>query len=140
MLTQLKADQLAARKAKQTVRAKLLTTLISDAEMIGKNDGNRETTESEVIALVKKYIKNAEEVLLHGNNAETVEELAILEGYLPTQLNDDQIEVIVQQVIEEQSLTEPKQMGLIMKHLKQNYDGQFDGAAAARIAKEQLNV
>jgi hypothetical protein len=139
MFTQLKKDQLLARKNKETVKAKLLTTLISDAAMIGKNDGNREPTESEIIALIKKYIKNAEETLLHSENVDTVQELTILESYLPHQLSDDEIWDIVRDVSKELNLTEVKQMGLVMKHLKQNYDGQFDGASASRIAKEHLS-
>lgn len=139
MLQQLKNDQLQARKNKESVKAKLLTILISDAVMIGKNDGNREPTESEIIALIKKYIKNAEETLTYSDNVDTVQELAILESYLPHQLSDDEIWDIVREVSKELNLTEIKQMGLIMKHLKEDYDGQFDGAVASRIAKEHLS-
>lgn len=139
MLTRLKADFLRARKDRKQVIIGLLSILISDAQMIGKNDGDRQVTDSEIIALVKKYIKNTEETLMHTDNVDVVLELAILEAYLPTQLTDDDIWNIVRNVSEEQNLNSPKQMGLIMKYFKENHDGEFDGASAARIAKEHLS-
>ena len=48
LFSQIKADQLAARKAKDGLKATLLTTLIGELTAIGKNDGNREVTDAEV--------------------------------------------------------------------------------------------
>lgn len=52
---QIKAASLTARKARDTVASALLTTLLSDVVMIGKNAG-RETTDAEAVAIVKKFI------------------------------------------------------------------------------------
>lgn len=140
MLAQLKADYLQARKKRDHVMIGLLSALISDAQMIGKDDGGRQPTDTEIITLIKKYIKNAEETLMHAKDNNTVVvELAVLESYLPAQLSDDDIWDIVRAVSEELNLDSPKQMGLLMKHFKENYGGQFDGASAARIAKEHLS-
>ena len=57
LLNKIKADQLAARKAKDGLATALLTTLIGDAEMVGKNAG-RLVTDEEVVAVIKKFIKN----------------------------------------------------------------------------------
>ncbi len=139
MLAQIKADYLQARKDRDTVMVKLLSTFINDAEMIGKNDGGREVTESEVVALLKKYIKNLEETLAVVQDENTVLEKGMLETYLPTQLSADDITAIVLDQIEVEGYDSPKQMGAIMKFLKQNYDGQFDGKVASQIAREQLS-
>ena len=49
LINQIKSDALEARKARQTNTATLLTTLYSEASMVGKNDGNRESTDAEVL-------------------------------------------------------------------------------------------
>jgi len=46
LINKIKSDSLEARKARQTDTATLLTTLYSEASMIGKNLGNRESTRS----------------------------------------------------------------------------------------------
>ena len=48
LLAQLKKDSLLARKAADGVRATLLSTLIAEAEMVGKNAGNRESRDDVV--------------------------------------------------------------------------------------------
>lgn len=138
MLATLKADYLEARKQRDTVMTKLLSTFINDAEMIGKNDGGREVTESEIVALLKKYIKNLTETLEVSGDETTRIEIGLLQTYLPTQLSEDEISRILLDQIEENGFDSPKQMGQLMKFLKENYDGQFDGKRASQLARELL--
>ena len=63
LMDQIKADQVSARKQKMTAVASLLTTLIGEAEMVGKNAGNRAPTDAEVQAVIKKFIKNLDETI-----------------------------------------------------------------------------
>ena len=61
LLAQLKKDSLLARKAADSVRATLLSTLIAEAEMVGKNAGNRESSDDEVQQTIRKFLKNNQE-------------------------------------------------------------------------------
>ena len=63
LLETINQDRNEARKMKYTATATLLTTLYSEAQMVGKNDGNRETTDAEVVAVIKKFVKNIDETL-----------------------------------------------------------------------------
>ena len=63
LLTQLKKDSMLARKAVDRVRATLLSTLIGEAEMVGKNAGNRESTDEEVQQMIRKFLKNNQEAV-----------------------------------------------------------------------------
>ena len=63
ILESVKKAQLQARKEKRAVDASTLTTLIGEAEMIGKNDGNRASTDAEVVTVIKKFVKNIDETL-----------------------------------------------------------------------------
>ena len=62
LIEKIRVDQLASRKAAfnypatNKLQADLLTTLLGEEVMVGKNAGSRETTDAEVIAIVKKFI------------------------------------------------------------------------------------
>jgi uncharacterized protein len=151
LLSTLKADQLAARKSKQSVKAGLLTTLIGEAEMVGKNDGNREVTDSEVTALVKKFMKGVDEsIAALTKNLGTedgidrlrlnilFEERVILESYLPQQFTQEQLTHIIGSMKVEFNVLDVKGKGVIMKSLKERFDGQYDGKMAAQVVDAAL--
>ena len=143
LLNQIKKDQLQARKERDTVQAGLLTVLLAEATMVGKNDGNRETTDEEVISVIKKTIKNLEEVIRVANVAEAVwlaiTEREILKQYLPLQMTELVLTEIIEAMIAEHQVTNMKGMGLIMKELKAHYGGEYDGKMASDIVKKLLS-
>jgi len=144
LLSEIKKDQLQSRKDKNTAVISILTTLIGEAAMAGKNDGNRESTDLEVVVVIKKFIKNGNELATavgDGNAGylEAMTEIAILESYLPSQLSVDEISDIVSKQISTLEEVSPKSMGKIMSHLKNNYAGKYDGRLASKIVKEALN-
>jgi uncharacterized protein len=147
LLMTLKADQLAARKSRDQLKASLLTTLIGEAEMLGKNDGNREVTDSEVTALIKKFIKNVDITLdaiglkmydADGRIADAQEERRILDSYLPKQLTQEQLTHIIGSMKVEFNVLDVKGKGAIMKTLKERFDGQYDGKMAAQVVDSAL--
>lgn len=143
LMNTIRSKQIEARRAKDNITATLLTTLLGEAGMIGKNDGNRETTDSEVIAIVRKFIKNNEETMQHiqADNPSGYEGLkqenALLGGLLPKQLSDDELRVIISNIKVELNAG-PKDMGRIMARLRADYDGQYDGRVASTLVKEIL--
>ena len=143
LIDTIKADQLQARKDRYKDTIALLTTFYSEAAMIGKNDGGRVTTDAEVIALVKKFIKNAEERRdnLDESDARYVNdgfEINVLSQYLPTQMSDDELKDFIGEVIGTHGLQSPKDMGVIMKELKATKAGLYDGGKASQLAKALL--
>jgi uncharacterized protein YqeY len=125
----------------------VLTTLLGEAYAIGKNDGNRETTNGEVIALIKKFIGNIDLtldillpkitdqlVLAQINNLKI--EKTWLETFLPRQLSNPELVKIIEACI--YASTVKPNMGSIMKELKAKYDGLYDGKNASVIIKDLL--
>ena len=139
LLQQIKDDQLQARKEKNQILSSLLTTLIGEAAMIGKNDGNRESTDAEVVAVIKKFIKNIDESLKVKPDKVLPLEKIMLEGYLPKQLSEQELRAKINDHIIFAELKGMQSMGKVMSHLKQNYDGQYDGKLASQIVKELLS-
>lgn len=133
LMEQIKNEQIAARKAGaiEAREASLLTTLLGEAAMVGKNAG-RETTDQEVVAVVKKFIKNIDETITALTAREQdisafLVERRILERYMPTQLDEQGLKAIASTMTS---------MPEFMKHLKENFAGQYDGKLASTIAKQ----
>lgn len=141
LLQQVKSDQIAARKSRDTLKATLLTTLIGEAEGDSKRTGE-EITDSKIIGLVQKFIKGANDTLkvvgYVGDVAvQSNAELHILNGYLPQQLTETQLIEIVTAIKAEISAT-PKDMGKVMGLLKSRHEGQYDGKIASAVVKAAL--
>lgn len=145
LMQKIKDLQLAARKAGKSTPAALYTTLLGEAAMIGKNDGNRETTDAEVTAVVKKFVKNIDETIAaitrnNGDASRLQVERQLLEALLPTQLTEDELTQHVIAIVaglQSTGVDNPK-MGDVMKVLKQRFDGQYDGKLASNIIKSYV--
>jgi len=136
-LTTIKGANLKARKAKNRIVSNVLTTLIGEIEIVGKNDGNRETTESETIAVINKFKKNALETV---NNMKErgisedeiqkyVDEVDLYSSYLPTLLSETELTDIIKSIIGDGEVN----IGKIMGTLKKEHNGTFDGKMANKI-------
>jgi len=147
IVNQLKQDQLQARKDRDADLASFLTTVFAEVVTVGKDDGNRETTDQETIAVLKRYIKRAEEMLTilaasmprpnAGTDAANFE-IEVINRYLPKQLSEDELNVVIAQIIEAREFISMKDMGPTMQALKAMYEGTYDGATAVDIVRQQL--
>ena len=88
-----------------------------------------------IVSKIKSMIKNAA-----ATNSLTDEELEILNKYLPKQMSDSELRDVIDSYIKTEGLTDIKQMGQIMNHLKKNYEGQYNGSSASVIIKEILTI
>lgn len=137
LLDKIRADQLAARKNREADKASLLTTLIGEAAMKGKNSGNRESTDSEVEEVIRKFLKgNRENMAIAGDRRDgdwcdrLDAEREVLESYLPKQLSVDEIRAKIQ--------GQEKSKPALMKYLKENFAGLYDGKAASQVVDEYI--
>lgn len=143
--------QIQARKARVTaddaIRVSLLTTLLGEAAAVGKNAGNRDTTDAEVVAIVKKFLKNIEETqtaVVGKPFAEDAQhrldvEKAALAAFLPAQLDESELRQALQALAWTLGTAGPKDLGRLMKALKDQYDGRYDGKLASVLCKEVLS-
>jgi len=73
--------------------------------MIGKNAGNRESTDQEVLQVIEKFVKNANEVknilLKNNKDARNVDnEILVLSKYLPSKMSYEELENVIGDIIE----------------------------------------
>jgi uncharacterized protein len=140
LLKQIRADALAARKA-HSADAGVLTTLIGEVDTKTKGfSPAREMTDAEVVAVVTKFIKGADEtikVLDPAKNsvaiAKAQAERTVLERYLPKQMTDAEIETFVRGRVDAGD-----NMGGIMSALKAEHAGRYDGKRASQIVRDAL--
>ena len=83
---------------------------------------------------IESYEKGGRDDLAAKERAE----LAIVQGYLPEQLGEAEIEAFVREAIAESGATSPKQMGVVMQAAMPRVEGRADGKAVSRIVRRLL--
>jgi uncharacterized protein YqeY len=139
MLNLIREDLLKARKERNNIKSNLLNILYSECIKIGKDNGNRDPTEQEIINTISKFIKNNNitlDNLLKTNREEDIQkikiELDILNNYLPKRLTEVQLTSVINEFV---SNTPGCKIGDIMQFLKINYNNQYDNKLASNIIK-----
>ncbi len=111
--------------------------------------GKREEglTDAEVEAVVQKEVKKrreSAEIYTQAGRDELaqkeLDEMAILEKYLPQQLSEAEIEALLRQIIDEGKLTlDAKNQGMFIGQVKKRVGSAADGAVVARVVARLLN-
>lgn len=143
LIQRLFADMIAARKGNDPVAKSLLVTLYSEAAMVGKNKRNGDTTDDEVVSVIKKFASNVDETIRHleeisRDSEQQRRELDILNSYLPKQMSEGELVQAIRDIVEVLGVSGPKAMGAVMAELKKQYSGQYDGKIASNIVKSIL--
>ena len=145
LLHPIRDASIADRKARDTESAALLTTLLAEAARKGLDDGKRESTDAEVLKVLKRFIDGANEMsekLPAGPRREhALREKAVLEALMPTQprqITGDELGLVIDSIISTLTDKSPKSMGLVMGALKTKLPGAHDGTEASAMAKVKL--
>lgn len=142
LIERIKADFIAAFKESKGNEAKK-----AEKDFLGllKSDFTKDSKDPDdafVVSKIKAMIKNAQinnsQGEATGETALTEAELAILNGYLPTQLSEEQLTEIVTNEANDKGYKNKADMGKLMSFLKNNYGGQYDGKMASTIVKDFL--
>ena len=142
----LQADLHDAMRARDKVRAgtlRMALTSVTTAEVAG--DEARELSDDEVLKVLAKEAKKRKESASAYADAGRPEladrenaELAILEAYLPAQLDDAELDAIASAAADEVGATGMKQMGQVMKAAQAKVAGRADGGRVAAAVKKTL--
>jgi uncharacterized protein YqeY len=142
---ELKAAMRGGDELRKTV-LRLLVAQIKNAEADARTDGRGGVlSDADVLALVRREIKQHEESLLEAQNAgredlvaEQQAELGVLREFLPQQLSREQIVELAQQTIVEVNATSAKQHGQVMKALQPKVKDIADGKLVNEVVRELL--
>ena len=110
-----------------------------------EKDKGIELTDEQIIELISKEVKKRKDSIADyekGGREDLVnqinEEISYLEKYLPKQLTEEEITVIVKQIIAELGATTMKDMGKVMKAAKEKMGVTADGKTINKVVKENL--
>ncbi|MGP1541341.1 GatB/YqeY domain-containing protein [Peptostreptococcus stomatis] len=137
-------DLKSSMKNKDTIR-KSVVTLIRAAIKQHEVDNRVELADDAIIDIISKQLKQRKDSLAEFENAnrddlveETKSEIQVLEGYLPQQLSEEELEKIVIETIAEVGATSMKDMGKIMATIKPKTAGRADGRKINELVKKNL--
>ena len=142
LVSQVQAASLEARKIKDSTRATLLVTLFAAMQKVGKDAGNRQTSDDEAVRVLKQFLKGVEEFLAVVKDEATVARLTteknVLESFLPAQADAESLKVAIAEIVASLADNSPKSMGLVMKLLKERFAGNYDGSLASKLTRDAL--
>lgn len=124
---------------------RLISAAIKDRDIAARGQGTGHATNTELLDLLAKMIKQREESeKIYAENArpelakQEAEEIVIIREYLPKQLSDKESETAIEAVIAEVGASSIKDMGKVMGALKLRYAGQMDFGKAGAVVKAKL--
>ena len=146
----------------------LLKPLIKEASVKSLKEGNKEITmvlrlilaefqkeeisqgsdlnNNDELSLLQKMIKQRNDSIKQYNNAGRNElaekeqkEIEIIQDFLPEQINEEDLMKLAKETISDLSANSMKDMGNVMKVLKDKTSGQADPATISKIVKGLLS-
>lgn len=142
---QIQKDIMEAMKAHNTVRTNAVRALKSEILLAKTSGAGAEITDGDVIKLIQKLIKQRKEsaaMYAQGGRQDLADnelaEAAEMEGYLPKQLSEAEVEEIVKGIISETGASSMADMGKVMGLATKKLAGQADGRTVSTIVKKLL--
>jgi uncharacterized protein YqeY len=139
MKATLKEALKSAMKAKDKISLDTIRSVLTEIQYEEMQKSVETLGATECLQVVQREVKKRLEAIQFEEQAGRAEqkaklqaEIAVLENFLPKQLSSDELEKIIVHLKES---TPGLALNLVMKHLKDNYAGQYDGKSASEIAK-----
>jgi len=121
---------------------RMITAAIKQREV----DERISLDDSQVLSVLEKMIKQRKESLVQfqaGNRQDLVDkeaaEISLLQGYLPSQLTDSEIDALISEAIGTTGAASIKDMGKVMGLIKGKAQGRADMAAVGAKIKARLS-
>jgi uncharacterized protein YqeY len=141
LVDQVRSDITAAMKSGEKERVGALRLVLSELQKAAKEGSDDEQA---VLRRERKRRLDAAGQFRDGGRPELAEaeerEAVMIETYLPAELSDDELDVLVRQAIEETGASSPKDMGQVMKAVVAAAEGRADGRRASARVRELLGA
>ena len=126
---------------------RLILAAIKERDIISKGKGqDLEVNDKEIISLLQSMIKQRKgsiELYVQGNRDDLAKkeenEIKIISDFLPSQLSKEEIDEIINNTIKSNEVNSMKDIGKIIKIVKEKYDGMMDFGYVSKVIKEKLS-
>lgn len=144
MVEKLKQDMVEAMKAKDKERLTTIRMIKGDLDK-EHIDKKREINDDLLIEVVNRGIKQRKDSIAEfekgGRNdliEKTQAEIEILQSYLPAQLSEEEVSLIIDEAFQIVNPEGPRDMGKIMKEVQPKLKGRADMKQVSEIIKSKL--
>ncbi len=139
-----------AMKDKDTTRLstlRLINAAIKDRDIAKRGEGGDDdgVADAEILAILGKMVKQRQEsakAYEEGGRLELaegeLEEIKIIEVFLPKQLSEAETEAAIDKAIAKTEAASIRDMGKVMGELKERYTGQLDFSKVGALVKARL--
>lgn len=124
---------------------RMIQAALKDRDIEARGQGKEAISDEEVLALLQKMIKQRTEsagVYEQGGRPELAAneraEIAVIQTFLPQQMDEAETKAAIQAAIAETGAAGPKDMGKVIGALKAKYAGRMDFGAASGLVKATL--
>lgn len=138
----LKQDSVIALKSRENRKVEVLRFLISLIDKKELQLPPETMTETDVVSVLQKELKNKEEsreMFAKANRSDLVEELdyeiEILKEYLPKSISEEELGEIVSTVIDEVGVN----FGMVMKNVVSKVAGRAGGEIISKVVKQKIS-
>ena len=128
-----------ALKSGEKFRASTLRLIVSALKLEEKNKA-KALTDNEALEILTKMIKQRKDSISQFETANRMElaqkekdEIEIIQNYLPEQLSEEELSVLIKEVIKEINAESIKDMGKVMGILKPKITGKADAGIASGL-------
>ena len=136
-----------AHDAPRTSTLRMILSKVKDSDIAARPKGIDKVPDEEILSALRGMVKSRREsvdLYRQGNRPELVAkeeaEIAVIEGFLPQQMDDSAMEQAVADAIAEAGAASIKDMGKVMAVLRAKYAATLDMAKAGPIVKAKLSA
>jgi uncharacterized protein YqeY len=144
-LPTIQADAVAALKAGDKDRVRVLRMLASELKRAAIDGGTDAVVGADAVAVLRRAVKtraDSAEQYAKAGRADLAEkeraEIAIVTAYLPKGPSEDEVRAVARTVISEKGAQGPQAMGLVMKETLARLGAGADGKTVSRVVSELL--
>ena len=126
---------------------RLILAAIKERDIISKGKGHdSEVNDKEIISLLQTMIKQRKGSIglyMQGKRVDLAKkeenEIKIISNFLPSQLSNQEIDEVINNTIKSSEFNSIKDMGKVIKVIKEKYDGSMDFGYVSKVVKEKLS-
>ncbi len=131
----------------RTSTLRMVLAKVKDADIAARPKGITAISDDEVMATLRGMVKSRREsvdLYRQGNRPELAAkeeaEIAVIESFLPQQMDDAALAAAVDKAVADTGATSPKEMGKVMAALKAAHGAALDMSRANPLVKARLTA
>lgn len=139
-------EAMRAKNQRAVATIRLIMAALKDRDIAARGRGVTDgIDDTEILSMLQTMVKQRREAIElyeQGGRLELAqqeqEEIAIIEGFMPKQLDEAEIRAAIADLVTELGASGVKDMGRVMAELRARYAGRMDFAKASGYVREKL--